>query len=381
MLGVAQEHHANRCRLFAQWKGLDFPILHDPINFMGTRGVPIAIAIDEHGIVRDTRPKPENIEANFLDKTFEAPQSAATKTAKPSLSDVEALGVRAKQEKTADAWRALGDTLALWYSSDRIDDAIDAYTQAARIDQKDGAALFRLGVCYSLRNESERRRPDDFQNAVDRWGQALATNPSQYIWRRRIQQYGPRLDKPYPFYDWVAQATTEIKARGDTPVALRVPPSGSEIARPIKQFQISPEKEVSPDPEGFFPRDKEGYVKAEVTVVPSRVRPGESARVHVAFHPSAELKAHWNNEADPLRLWIDLPEGWQADHRLLAAPQPKESQSSEVRSLEFDLQPPKNAPAGPARIATYALYYVCEDVDGACWLLRQDVDFEIDVAR
>ena len=61
-----------------------------------------------------------------------------------------------------------------------------------------------------------------FQRAIDAWGQALAIDPNHYIWRRRIQQYGPRLIKPYPFYDWVEQAAREIRARGETPVELAV---------------------------------------------------------------------------------------------------------------------------------------------------------------
>ena len=43
-----------------------------------------------------------------------------------------------------------------------------------------------------------------------------------------MQQYGPRLDKPYPFYDWVETAREEIRARGETPSPLRVEPAGAE---------------------------------------------------------------------------------------------------------------------------------------------------------
>ena len=32
LLGIAQEQQAGPCRLFAQWKRLNFPIVHDPIN-------------------------------------------------------------------------------------------------------------------------------------------------------------------------------------------------------------------------------------------------------------------------------------------------------------------------------------------------------------
>jgi hypothetical protein len=70
LLGVTQEQHADRCRLFAQWKQFDWPILHDPINLMKAPAVPIVVAIDEHGIVRAVRPRSQTLAAEFLDKTF-----------------------------------------------------------------------------------------------------------------------------------------------------------------------------------------------------------------------------------------------------------------------------------------------------------------------
>ena len=59
-------------------------------------------------------------------------------------------------------------------------------------------------------------------------------DPSNYIWRRRLQQYGPRLDKPYPFYDWIETARRELKARGIEPHPLRARLTGAEIAQPLR---------------------------------------------------------------------------------------------------------------------------------------------------
>src|SRR5262245_25978798 len=73
LLGITQEQHADRCRLLAQWQGFDWPILHDPINIIGMSGVPIFVAIDEQGVVRDSRPRPENIKTEFISKSFVAP--------------------------------------------------------------------------------------------------------------------------------------------------------------------------------------------------------------------------------------------------------------------------------------------------------------------
>src|SRR3974377_1220627 len=70
LLGVTQEQHADRCRLFAQWKQFDWPILHDPINLLEAPAVPIGVGIDERGTVRAVRPRPQTFAAEFLDKTF-----------------------------------------------------------------------------------------------------------------------------------------------------------------------------------------------------------------------------------------------------------------------------------------------------------------------
>jgi len=193
VLGIAQEQHPDRCRLFAQWHKLNWPILHDPINVMQVRGVPIEVAIDEHGIVRSLRPDLKTFEEEFLDKTF-APngEESPGKSEKESRPDLAALRRRAEQGRSADAWRQLGDALVLWGGPAEVNDAIDAYTQAIKIKPEDGDAHFRLGVCYLIRQESEERLPADFQTAVDHWTRARQIEPNQYIWRRRIEQYGPR---------------------------------------------------------------------------------------------------------------------------------------------------------------------------------------------
>ena len=224
LLGVTQEQHADRCRLFAEWKGFNWPILHDPINVLDLFGVPLAVAIDEHGIVRSLDPKPASLARDFLEKSFAKDAPAAPLRKTPQLAPEQAaphfndLKQAAQKAETADAWRRYGDALALWGGAARVNDALDAYDRARQRDAKDGPALFRLGVCYRLRYDSEGRRPGDFQAAIDAWNSALQLEPNSYIWRRRIQQYGPRLDQPYAFFDWVE------KARRDRRLADRKPP-------------------------------------------------------------------------------------------------------------------------------------------------------------
>ena len=379
VLGITQEQHPDRCRLFAQWQKFAWPILHDPINLLGARAVPIVVAIDEHGIVRSTRPNAATFERDFLNRKFAPPQSKPTTATKPRPADLRALRRAAKKLDTAEAWRRLGDALVIWKQNERIDEAIDAYGRAIKKAPNSGDALFRLGVCYRMRYESPDHQPGDFQRAVDHWGRALQTDPNQYIWRRRIQQYGPRLEKPYSFYDWVDRATKEITARGETPIRLAVRPTGSEFARPERKFSADRGEDKSPDADGRINRDSGGLIETEVAVVPAHVRPGSTARVHVTFRPSERLEAKWNNESEPLRLWIDAPSGWQVDRRLLTAPRPKSAESQEVRRLDFEVKLPADA-RGEIKLKAYALYYVCEGAGGTCLFLRRDVTISVKIA-
>ena len=380
VLGIAQEQHPQRSRLFAQWHRINWPVLHDPINLMRVGGVPVVVAIDEEGIVRSTRVKAETIERDFINKTFSAEGAKASKPVKAKRPDLAALRRRAEQTRSSGAWRELGDALVLWEGVAKVDDAIEAYTQATRVKANDGDAHFRLGVCYRMRYESEQRIPGDFQTAVDQWTRARAINPNQYIWRRRIEQYGPRLTKPYPFYDWVQTAGREIKTRGESPVALKTLPTGSELAQPDRSFDAGAGDVTSPDPQGRVFRDAQKMILAEVTVVPPHAKPGQTVRVHVSLRPNGAHKAHWNNEAEPLRLWIDPPEGFEAQPRLLTAPQGDSPETTEPRRLEFEVRAAAEA-SGTFKLNAYALYYVCEDAGGTCMFLRQDIPVTLTVGK
>jgi tetratricopeptide (TPR) repeat protein len=378
LLGVTQEQHADRGQLFAQWKQIDWPILNDPINVLESKAVPIFVAIDEHGIVRQVGPKLDGFEKGFLDKQFDddAP-SLSTAAGKP---DIAQLQTDAAARGTASAWMQYGDALALWGGESRVSDAIRAYDHAVGIEPNNGLAHFRLGVCYRRRFESPNRRAGDFQAAVDAWARALQRDPNQYIWRRRIQQYGPRLDKPYSFYDWVTQADRDIKARGERPIELAVIPQAAELAAPIRAFAEDTASDTSPDPEGRVSRDSTRLIEIDLTVVPSRVAPGSSAQIHMQFRPK-NAKVHWNNESEPLRMWVNAPEGWQLSRRALSAPVGEGPESREIRSLDFEAKPPPTTPNGKARLHAHALYYVCEDAGGQCLFLRKDIEIPIEVGN
>ena len=380
LLGVTQEQHAERCRLFAQWKQFDWPILYDPINVLQLNVVPILLALDEHGIVRSTRPNPKTFEVEFLNKTFSDDATnnpePLTPSYPPKFNDLKATSERAS---SAAGWRRYGDALALWGGDQQLSAAITAYGEALKLDPNDAAAWFRLGVSRRRRYETKARKGDDFRTAVEAWGMAVNLDPNQYIWRRRIQQYGPRLDKPYPFYDWVAEAEATIRDRGESPVVLPVRPDGAEIAQPTKEFAVRKEVLRNPDPKGRINRDARS-VTCEVVVVPATVKPGQTVRVHLTFQLAPKSADHWNNEAEPLRVWVDPPEGASVSTRLVEAEQPKTVASRESRTVGFEVQIPKGA-SGTINVPVYALYHLCDDAGGQCRLLRLDVSVELKVKK
>jgi hypothetical protein len=378
LLGVTQEQHADRCRLFAQWRQFGWPILHDPINVLKSEAVPIVRAIDEHGIVRLERPDPDTFEADFLDRDFADDAPPTDQDHDPGAPDPDALLRLAREADDADSWRSAGDALTIWAGASRVDEAVGAYERAVEIDRSDKHAWFRLGVALRMRDESPDRRPGDFQAAVDAWSRALSIDPNQYIWRRRIEQYGPRLAKPYPFYDWVDEARAAIEDRGETPVTLSEEPSGSEIASPVREVVAQAAPPANPDPEGRINRDESGLIEAEVVVIPTRVLPGESARVHVYLRPASARSAHWNNESTPLQLWVSSPEGWTIDTPLMEAKPGEGAESTEARHLDFEVKVPPSA-SGTTRLDAFALYNVCEQAGGTCLFLRKDLTLVLDV--
>jgi len=69
VVGIVQEQHAERTRLFMQWKQMEWPIMVDSLNLLGVTGVPITLLIDEYGIIRAIRPNDEDL-SQFLSQDF-----------------------------------------------------------------------------------------------------------------------------------------------------------------------------------------------------------------------------------------------------------------------------------------------------------------------
>ncbi len=372
IVGLIQEQHPDRCQLFMQWKQLDWPVLVDSLNLLGLSAVPINMLVDEHGILRSKRASAKDLEA-FIDTNYEAPSVNTKPPVKLSLAESKKRAVRGS--RNAEAWLQYGDLLFLnsHEKPERLTTAITAYNIVNQIKDTP-EAWFRKGVAFRRRFESPSRQKDDFQNAVRCWGKALSLRPNQYIWRRRIQQYGPRLQKPYAFYDWIREARKDIEKRGEKPHVLRVEPRGAELAHPSKKFDTKEPEQKSPDPEGKIKLDSKLLIQTEITVAPHKIEPGKSVRVHLNFKPNAKQKAHWNNEAGLMELWVEPTSELKVSRKLTQFTGPQKAISDENRKLEFEVQLSNDARAIRRwELKAYILYYVCEDVNGICQYLRQNI--------
>lgn len=340
VVGIVQEQHPDRARLYMQWQQMDWPVLADPYNELQIKVVPITLLIDRHGIIRYRNPKASDLK-KFLDTDYpERPKARAVTP--PEKNDLRTL----KKLIKAEPGNARGH--------------------------------FRLGVAYRARFDSEAAKPDDFALAIHSWQQALALQPDQYIWRRRIQQYGPRLDKPYAFYDWVPQARKDLLKRGEKPHPLPVEPKGSEFADAGK---FPPRDIANPPPTSKGFDDDEDLIKVSKVVVPSTKGDRKAVRVHLTLTPNAAKKVHWSNDAGPVAADSKIPVGYGQKvtvtlHDLAITAPPKDQvTSSEVRHVEFELRP-KEGKILPDTASIYLFYYVCEDTNGTCQYLAHEVTFD-----
>lgn len=379
MIGIIQEQNPDRARLFMQWKKMGWPILVDSYNLLNVAAVPITLAIDEYGIIRANRLSTRaasTFAEDFANQTFEKPNNLPAAAAMPT----DPAGLKLLTRRIgAQSREEYATVLALWGGMNRIGEAIENYQEALKAEPDNGPLHFRLGVAYRMRYDSDQHQMNDFLLAVEHWSKALEIDPNQYIWRRRIQQYGPRLDKPYPFYDWVETAREEIRKRGETPVPLAVEPTGAELAQPAKTFEMSPDRKPEPDPQGRVLRDKERLITIETATVPPSIAPGESARIHVIFRPNPSIKAHWNNEAEGLVFWLEPQKDMMIERSYISLPNPPQAVSQETRKVELEVKSHSDAKPGTLKFVGYALYYGCEGVNGTCLYRRQDVVINIRV--
>ena len=110
VVGIIQEQHPDRCRLFMQWKQMGWPILVDSLNLLKMEAVPRTVAIDEHGIVRQIGLRLDAVDEfrnGFMKTKFESPET-------PSFQAVPSSWPAPKSpDADADAWRRVGDLIIL----------------------------------------------------------------------------------------------------------------------------------------------------------------------------------------------------------------------------------------------------------------------------
>lgn len=385
-VGIVLEQHEDRARLYCQWKRLDWPIYVDSLDLVDHAVVPVPYLLDEAGVVRATRLRPDpEVLRDLLDTLPKAPQPPPDSGRAAPLTPPEEEGTfSGRSREVGERWFLLAQSAGgEWRADPRLDRAIEALRGAVASDPKDGRALFRLGVALRARADGSARHPGDAQEAVRRWGEALALDPNQYVWRRRLQQYGPLLDKPYDFYSWVAEARAAILARGETPVPLCAEPTGSELAYPRENRakaaqEDSPPSNPDPDPEGRMSAAPPRLLSVEPVLTPAVVRPGDRVRVRLTLrvHPPA---SEWNDEGEPVTAHLDLPKGITLEEgQLVLAPPPEPSPRAD-RAIEAELAIAPAHAAGPFEVRGYALVTLCEE-SGVCrrwrreFVLRGEVD-------
>jgi len=398
VVGVVQEQHADRARLYAQWRQYGWPIFVDSLNLLNLEVVPVPVAIDASGIVRDQQLTPKTVVSRFIEAKFPKITTSVSFN-RAETPNIASLRIRAEEQPTAKVWSDLGDVCFLWNHSDRqtpthdrskLCDPVLAYSKAVQLDSTDGRLKFRLGVALLQRSESKLRLYGDAQKAIRSWGEALRINPNQYVWRRRIQQYGPRLNKPYNFYFWVAQARKEITARGDEPVDLGTEPQGSELEPPRRRRDTSGTDKnnsrlaVQAKACGTSARiqvDSHNFIEIEPMSVPATVRPGDVVRLRISFRVNPRSMPFWNNEADDLTVCLDLPHTVKLGEGQLNYPNPDLPETRDMRTVEFEIAVAKFVKDGPLDVPAHALYYVCENRGGKCRYLRKDFNLSLHVDR
>jgi len=378
-IGVVQEQHPDRTRLYRQWRQLKWPIFVDSLNTIGhINVVPVPVALDEAGLVVDADFRPAELDEFMKHANNETPFPKTFNIASPP--SMELIMASLANDPSFDIFLAMGT--AYFHSGDvrDLDTAVFALQEAASMEPDNDDVQFRLGTTLRRRSETRFRKPGDQQAAVDHWTKALDADPNHYIRRRRLQQYGPRLDKPYNFYFWVEEARKDIRARGEEPVELTAEPMGSEIAAPQKAGQPTEiSKRERPDKDNQIVRDEKNLVIIEGLVTPSRVQAGKRVRGRMTFRLNEKTEPWWNNEADDLTMWLDLPEGLTLVEGSLDFPNPETPETQELRQVEFEIGIGDSLPAGTHQIPGFALYYVCEDEGGVCRFLRQDFSLTVTV--
>lgn len=373
---IAQEQHPERSRLFLDWQGIDALLLADPLDLHEVPYVPITLLVDEQGWARHApaAARAEEGLAWLQAERRRRPPVRLPEADVAALTDVEALYAEASTDgATAEDWRRYAQALFLARDPGLLTSAIDAWETLLELDPRDpnGFLHFRLGTAYRARYDSEHRRPGDFRAAVGHWHQALRRNPDNWLFHRRLQQYGPTLDKPHAFYDWLPQARQQLAAQGRPvpdaaldPTELAPPrtmppeealeaPEGPAFSRADQAARAA---FIEPDPEGSYLLDRQERVALDSLLVPPTVPPGGTVRVRLELAPAEGVV--WNPGAPAVVVWMPAPLPWRTAPPLHVFPELPERPDA-ARVVDLELRAPENAERGVAALPGYVLYSVC----------------------
>ncbi|MFQ5500861.1 MAG: hypothetical protein ACE5EQ_01005 [Phycisphaerae bacterium] len=350
LLGVMQEQHRDRCRLFAQWQKLDFPILHDALNLAGVTKLPTVVAVDEHGIIRAIDPAPETLQKEFVNKKFPKAKRRNRRAPVLELPNPKFTRRIAGESRQIKEQREHGDALVLGGIPQQIDEALNAYEQALRIAPEDAASFFRLGVTRRIRYDSPQRQPGDFQAAINAWIRAAQIDRKNQVYQGRVHQYGVCLEKPSTMYAWIGKARREIADRGEKPIRLEVEPIAAERAKPRKKFK-SAKSDPPETASATNVQDGQGLIDVETVVVRGiRRKDRRFARILLVFRPTVD---HWDNREGVLRVRIDPPNGIRVSKRVIKLARSDLSGLDTSRTVDFEVKMPKKQ-TKPIRIPCVA---------------------------
>lgn len=356
--GIAPEQHGDRMALFLQWKQMeDMPVMVDSFNILNLKVVPVTLLIDESGVIRHRNPSEQDL------RTFLKRPPAEIGSA-PEAEQLSA-AIHGVNPTRNPAWPQNMDD----YHQSFIDQRAPKRVRAAQ--------HFQLGVAFRMRFDSKSRDSADFAIAVWHWTTALELDPSNYIWRRRLQQYGPLLDKPYPFYNWIAQARDEIETRSETPRPLVTEPGEAERALPAKRPDAANNPPPHPDPDGKLPKDEHGLTLVATAVIPHTNANKQSVRAFIEITPNAARQAKWNDEGGLSSVHIKPPQGWVAHPAVLTLAPTTKSPLTSPRRIEFEMHRDGTTGAEHPTATAEFFYHICSGTEGLCQFLRRDVSVEL----
>lgn len=342
--GIAPEQYPDRMALYLQWQQLDFPVLVDPLNLIEVKAVPITLLVDSSGVIRFRNPTPQQYQ------TFQKTEYPKQKLSPDNRTVAPVFRASSKALIDGDIDSVKSEYQKLLQSAKRFKEL-----------ELPPQYKFKAGVMHRWLHD--HGATENFQSAINHWKEAIEAEPSQYIWRRRIQQYGPRLDKPYPFYNWIEQARKDIIARGEMPHSLLVEPTLSERAKPLRKPEILQKKRTYPDPDNKI-KTNDTYLTSSTTRVP-HTSDKNAFHYHIKLLPLAG--SYWSSDSQEVELWYvhrkkRIPKLLSTEATLLP---PNQETSIAARYIEIDIEKDSES--------DLILFYSLCGKDGACRFLKTKV--------